>query len=176
MPSRAPKSSKRRGDAGKPKGGKIVRAAVQKAAAKPVVRNNDLPEVTIKVQRKSTYARAQFDRKMNALKKLSDEGKLFKQANPVARDRTITDGYKDRIRQKIFDKYWPHDKKMTERLVQRLRKQQPDHVWELQLGGPDDVSNLKLLEGTTNREVGGQIWQQIRNLPDGTPIRIEVVD
>ncbi|MCG5449541.1 MULTISPECIES: endonuclease [Micromonospora] len=176
MPSRAPKSSKQRGGSGKPKGGKLVRAAVQKASAKPVVRNNDLPEVTIKVKRKSMHARAQFDRKMNALKKLSDEGKLFKQANPVARDETITKGYKARIRQKIFDKYWPHDKKLSNKLTERLRLQQPDHVWELQLGGPDDVSNLKLLHGDTNRDVGQQIWQQIMKLPDGTPIRIEVVD
>ncbi|WP_444947735.1 endonuclease [Micromonospora ureilytica] len=176
MPSRAPKSSKQRGGAGKPKAGKLVRAAVKKAAAKPVVRNNDLPEVTIKVQRKSTYARAQFDRKMNALKKLSDEGKLFKQANPVARDESITKAYKARIRQKIFDKYWPHDKKLANRLSERLTDQHPDHVWELQLGGPDDVSNLKLLHGHTNEDVGRQIRQQIMKLPDGTPIRIEVVD
>ncbi|MFE9192918.1 endonuclease [Micromonospora sp. NPDC007208] len=176
MPSRAPKSSKKRGGAGKPRVGKGVRAAVKKAAAKPVVRNNDLPEVTIKVQRRPFHARGQFDRKMNALKKLSDEGKLFKQANPVGRDKKITADYKKRIRQKIFDKYWPHDKKMANALAARLRKQQPDHVWELQLGGADDVSNLKLLHGRTNWDVGGQIWHQIKNLPDGTPIRIEVVD
>ncbi|SIM86517.1 endonuclease [Micromonospora cremea] len=176
MPSRAPKSSKQRGNAAKPKVGKGVRAAVKKAAAKPVVRNNALPEVTIKVQRRPFHARGQFDRKMNALKKLSDEGKLFKQANPVARDKKITADYKKRIRQKIFDKYWPHDKAMANKLAARLRNQQPDHVWELQLGGADDVSNLKLLHGRTNWDVGGQIWRQIKKLPDGTPIRIEVVD
>jgi len=172
----APKSSKKRGGAGKPKVGKGVRAAVKKAAAKPVVRNNDLPEYVLKIKRKPTYKKGPFDRKVRALQKLSDEGKLFKQANPVARDKKITADYKKRIRQKIFDKYWPHDKKMANALAARLRKQQPDHVWELQLGGADDVSNLKLLHGRTNWDVGGQIWRQIMNLPDGTPIRIEVVD
>lgn len=49
-------------------------------------------------------------------------------------------------------------------------------MWELQLGGPDTVDNLKLLHGRTNTDIGSQIWGQIQNLPDGTPIRIEVVD
>ncbi|WP_410817059.1 hypothetical protein [Micromonospora sp. 050-3] len=183
--SRAPRSATRRGSAGKPRVGARVQGAVEKPAvtpsakkppAKPVVRNNDLSEVTITVQREPFHARAQFDRKMNALKKLSDEGKLFKQANPVARDKKITDDYKARIRQMIFDKYWPHDKEMANRLSARLSLQHPDHVWELQLGGADDVSNLKLLHGLTNVDIGKQIWQKIMKLPDGTPIRIEVVD
>ncbi|MGC4759241.1 hypothetical protein [Micromonospora trifolii] len=183
--SRAPRSSTRRGSVGKPKAGKGVRApgkkrtaqpVVQKPPATPVARNDELSEVTIKVQREPFHARAQFDRKMNALRKLSDEGKLFKQANPVARDKRITDDYKARIRQKIFDKYWPHDQDMANRLSDRLSLQHPDHVWELQLGGADDVSNLKLLHGLTNVDIGKQIWQKIMKLPDGTPIRIEVVD
>jgi hypothetical protein len=50
----------------------------------------------------------------------------------------------------------------------------PDHVWELQLGGPDDPSNLHILDAFTNQAIGRQIWQQIRNLADYTPIRINI--
>lgn len=168
-----------RGAAQKPKAGKIVRAAVQHLE-KPIKRvtgpDPSLPTKVVRVQRKPEHARAQFDRKMAALKKLSDEGKLYKATNPVERNKDITDGYKARIRQMIFDKYWPHDKDMANRLSQRLSRYHPDHVWELQLGGPDTVENLKLMHGKTNTDIGSQIWAQIRNLPDGTPIRIEVVD
>ncbi|MEE3920570.1 hypothetical protein V2I01_27060 [Micromonospora sp. BRA006-A] len=133
------------------------------------------PTKVVRVERRDFHATAQFRRKMAALKKLSDSGKLYKATNPVQRDKSITDGYKDRIRQKIWDKYWPHDKDLANRLSQRLSDYHPDHVWELQLGGPDTVDNLKLLHGRTNTDIGSQIWGQIQNLPDGTPIRIEVV-
>ncbi|MEW2543660.1 endonuclease [Micromonospora chalcea] len=174
-----PSPRRGRGAAAKPAAGKIVRKAVEKLE-KPIVRvtgpNRSLPAKVVRVQRRDFHATAQFRRKMAALKKLSDDGKLYKATNPVARDKNLTDGYKDRIRQKIWDKYWPHDKDLANRLSQRLSDYHPDHVWELQLGGPDTVDNLKLLHGRTNTDIGSQIWGQIQNLPDGTPIRIEVVD
>jgi hypothetical protein len=52
---------------------------------------------------------------------------------------------------------------------------QPDHIWELQLGGPDVASNLRFLDAFTNTNIGmQQIWPQIRNLPVGTKIRIAI--
>lgn len=48
----------------------------------------------------------------------------------------------------------------------------PDHVWELQLGGPDVASNLHILDAFTNQDIGRQIRQQIHALPDYTPLRI----
>ncbi|ANY67522.1 hypothetical protein BBD42_14345 [Paenibacillus sp. BIHB 4019] len=51
---------------------------------------------------------------------------------------------------------------------------QPDHVWELQLGGPDTVKNLKFLDTFTNWHIGvKQIRPQIRDLPTGTKIKIK---
>lgn len=177
MPRRAPRGTRTRGGAGKPGAGTIVRKAVAELD-KPRVRapNPDLPEFTVKVRRQPHYKMGPFDRKMRALKRLSDEGKLFKATNPVQRDKSITKEYKARIRQRIWDKYWPHDKDMANRLNERLKGVDPDHVWELQLGGPDTADNLRLLDRATNRDIGTDIWRQIRNLPDGTPIRIEVVD
>lgn len=57
-----------------------------------------------------------------------------------------------------------------------MRCNQPDHVWELRLGGPDTRSNLKMLDTFTNWHIGTQqIWPQIRNLPVGTPIKIRIL-
>jgi hypothetical protein len=186
MAKPGPTGGRKRGGAAKPKAGNLVGAAVKKASAPPVKRNNNLPEVTIRVQRKSLHHRTDFDRKMAALKRLSDQEKLFKQANPVARDTSITGGFKDRIIRKIHNKWNKSDtgsaaqdarnRAAGDRMKQRVRDQNPDHVWELQLGGPDKVSNLKLMDADTNQDIGNQIRVQIMNLPDGTPIRIEVVD
>lgn len=50
----------------------------------------------------------------------------------------------------------------------------PDHVWELQLSGPNVPSNLKFLDSFTNEDMGmRQNWLQIKVLPVGTKIKIE---
>ncbi|MET8262765.1 endonuclease [Micromonospora arida] len=190
MPSHKPKSSKPRGDVPKAKVGKLIGKALEPAAKKPkkripappVTRNNDLPEYVLKIKRKPTYKKGPFDRKVRALQKLSDEGKLFKQANPVDKDPALTEAYRERIRQAIFAKYWPPGGKATEegkamanKLLARLGRLDADHVWDPQLGGPDTVDNLRLLDSHTNRDMGLDIWRDIQKLPDGTPIRIEVI-
>lgn len=50
----------------------------------------------------------------------------------------------------------------------------PDHVWELQLGGPGITDNLRMLDANTNQAIGGQIRQQIMHLPDHSPISISI--
>ncbi|WP_410817859.1 endonuclease [Micromonospora sp. 050-3] len=188
MPSHKPKSSKPRGDVPKAKVGKLVGKAVEAAATKPkkraepVTRNNDLPEFVLKIKRKPFYKKGPFDRKVRALQKLSDEGKLFKQANPVDKDPELTKAYRKRVRDAILAKYWPPGGKATEegkamarKLQARLDSLDVDHVWDPQLGGPDTVDNLRLLDSDTNQDMGNEFWQMIRKLPDGTPIRIEVI-
>ena len=39
---------------------------------------------------------------------------------------------------------------------------QPDHVIELQLGGPDSGDNLRMLEATRNEKIGSQLSQNIK--------------
>lgn len=48
--------------------------------------------------------------------------------------------------------------------------QQIDHVKDLQLGGTDEVSNLKPLDKVVNASLGRQVAWQIRGLPDGAVI------
>jgi hypothetical protein len=43
----------------------------------------------------------------------------------------------------------------------------PDHRWELQLGGPNVSSNLKMMDWFTNRRIGNMIWNQIKDLKVG---------
>ncbi|SIN40765.1 hypothetical protein [Micromonospora cremea] len=174
----------------KAKVGKLVGKAVEAADKKPkkripappVTRNNNLPEFVLKIKRKPSYKKGPFDRKVNALKKLSDEGKLFKQANPLDKDPELTKNYRKRVMDAIFAKYWPPGGKATEegkamanKLLARLAGLDADHVWDPQLGGPDTVDNLRLLDSHTNQDMGREIWNEIRKLPDGTPIRIEVI-
>ena len=45
-----------------------------------------------------------------------------------------------------------------------------DHVHDLQLGGVDEATNLKLLDLSVNRSFGSQIHHQIKNCPVGTLI------
>lgn len=43
-----------------------------------------------------------------------------------------------------------------------------DHIIDLQLGGTDDILNLKPLDMSVNRSLGAQIQNAIKNYPDGT--------
>ncbi len=56
--------------------------------------------------------------------------------------------------------------KETQNALGDLRQQcSPDHVVELQVGGADDVSNLRLLDRDRNSKAGTRIWnEQIRDL------------
>jgi hypothetical protein len=52
---------------------------------------------------------------------------------------------------------------------------QPDHSWELQLGGPDTRENLRFLDALTNENIGRlQIWHQLKKLSVGTRGRIAI--
>lgn len=51
------------------------------------------------------------------------------------------------------------------------KSQDVDHTIELQLGGLDNVSNMKGLDSSVNRSFGRQIQNQIKDLPAGTQIR-----
>jgi 5-methylcytosine-specific restriction endonuclease McrA len=45
-----------------------------------------------------------------------------------------------------------------------------DHIQDLQLGGSDEVWNMRGLDRSVNRSMGSQIQQKIKNLPEGTKI------
>lgn len=158
--------------------GKIVRIAIDHLK-KVRVRgpNRALPPVTVRVQYKDFMPRRHFERKARALERLSSQGKLYKATNPVGpADSRLAADYKDQVIQRIHRTYSRRDPEGTRALIDRVRDMHVDHRWERQLGGPDVRSNLGMLDARTNTDVGmQQIWPQIRDLPDGTPIRIEVI-
>lgn len=121
-------------------------------------------------------SRREFDRKASSLKALGDEGKLHRAESPVARDRAVTREFRQDMIRRIWNQYGERNPDFANSLIHRVTKRmQPDHVWELQLGGPDVASNLRFLDSFTNWHVGTQqIWPQIRDLPVGTPIRIVI--
>jgi hypothetical protein len=130
----------------------------------------------VAVRWKPGMPKAQFGLKADALQELSDRGALSKAPNPVSRDTSITNKYKANLIARVFDQFGATNPDLAESLKGRILAQMnPDHVWELQLNGPDVASNLHILDAYTNQEIGRQIWGQIRILPDYTPIRIIIL-
>jgi len=121
-------------------------------------------------------SRIEFVRKAQSLEDLGKQGLLFKAPykTNVMRDKSITQGYRQDMIDRIWSQYSSTNKEFATALVRRVTKQmQPDHVWELQLLGPDSVDNLRFLHSETNRMIGmHQINPQIQHLRPGTPIRI----
>lgn len=136
----------------------------------------DLDPVEVTVRWMPGMPKQQFRLKAESLQRLSDAGVLFKAPNPVSRDRQITGKYKQQLIKRVFDQYGQKNREFAEQLRSRiLGGMNPDHVWELQLGGPDHASNLHILEQFTIQHIGlQQIWPQIRDLPDFTSIRIRI--
>lgn len=138
----------------------------------------NIDPVEITVRRKPFMPKTEFRRKMAELHRLGEDGKLFKATNPVDRDQSVTRGYRQDVIDRIWDRYHDVNPDFADKLIERVTgTMQPDHVWELQLGGPDNWSNLRFLHGPTNEDIGmHQIRPQLSKLQDGTPIRIRVID
>ncbi|WP_457459620.1 LamG-like jellyroll fold domain-containing protein [Streptomyces sp. TE5632] len=119
--------------------------------------------------------KSQFKVKADALKQLSDEGKLFKAPNPLPPRVGIERGYKQEFFRKVYAQYNDKNPEFVAAARRRIfGNMNPDHVWELQLGGPDSVDNLHMLDAHTNQVIGRQIRQQIMKLPDYTPISVTI--
>lgn len=121
---------------------------------------------------------SEFWKKTRALLELSGRGVLVKAPNPVPRDSSVVNQFRADMERRIFEQYGSTNPDFASRLQFRIRQRMsPDHVCDLQLGGPDNASNLRFLDRSVNEQLGmRQIWPQIRNLPDGTRITIFVVD
>src|SRR5436190_1507833 len=123
--------------------------------------------VGVSIRFEEGFSRPHFAKKARQLSQLSDEGKLYKAPNPVARDRAVTANYKRDVIRRIYDQYGTRNRQFADAARQRVLRMDVDDVHELQLGGPDSPDNLQLLHSTTNQVVGTQqIWPQIRPLPD----------
>lgn len=137
--------------------------------------NPDLPAHTVTVEWKPGMPKVQFARKALALRRLGNDGELFKAKEPGNRDTQITRDYKGALINIIEGVHGKSDPELAAQSSALARSMQPDHVNELQVGGADSWRNLRMLHGPTNYEIGTQqIRSQIRQLPEGTPIKVRI--
>jgi hypothetical protein len=134
------------------------------------------PAHTVTLAWEPGMPKVQFARKALALRRAGDRGALFKAVspNPDARDDQITKDYKGALINIVQGVHGRTDKTLADETSKLLRSMQPDHVAELQAGGPDTWENLKMLHGPTNNKLGTQIRQQIRTLDPGHPIKVRI--
>lgn len=74
---------------------------------------------------------------------------------------------------RIWEQYGEKNKEFANKLIDRItggKNMHPYHIWELQLGGPDNAKNLKLLDANTNVDIG---IKQIRRVEEYTKIKIK---
>lgn len=131
---------------------------------------------TVTLEWKPGMPKHAFERKASALQRLGEEGNLFKFKGKTEdyRDKEITKQYKGAL-EALIRRNNKDDPEFAEEAAVAARKMQPDHVNELQTGGPDAWRNLRMLDRTTNFDIGTQqIRPQIRDLPDGKPINIDI--
>ncbi|MFF3273217.1 hypothetical protein ACFYWU_20170 [Streptomyces chrestomyceticus] len=136
--------------------------------------DNSMKPVTVPVRWKPGMPKSQFARKAQQLHSLGRRGELYKATNPVSRDKKITDDYKGAL-MRIISNNHKENPDLAEAARRTARSMHPDHVQELQAGGRDHWENIRMLHGETNTDIGNhQIWPKIRELPDGTPLKIKV--
>ncbi|MFB5764124.1 hypothetical protein ACE5LO_27600, partial [Paenibacillus medicaginis] len=134
-------------------------------------------EFTVTLEYKEGMNKRDFERKAKYLERLSKEGKLTRAKNPVKRNKYITEKYKKDVKKRIERMYGSKDPEKAKELIKRVDTMNPDHLWDLQLNGPDSRRNLKLLDGYTNQQLGRDVWSQIRDVnkvPVGNLIKIIV--
>ncbi|MEU0945136.1 hypothetical protein ABZ379_20410 [Streptomyces canus] len=131
---------------------------------------------TVTLEWKPGMPKQAFERKARALQRLGEEGKLFKFKGRTKdyRDSKITADYKGALTALIHRNH-KDDPEFAKEAAEAARRMEPDHTNELQTGGPDAWRNLRMLDRFTNQDIGNvQIRQQIKDLPDGNPINIDI--
>ncbi|MEU2286011.1 LamG-like jellyroll fold domain-containing protein [Streptomyces sp. NPDC013178] len=149
---------------------------VQAGTVPVLVHNDDEACPTdITVSWEPGMPKSQFKLKADALKQLSDEGKLVKAPNPLPPRAGIEKGYKQDFFKRVYAQFNDKNPEFVAAARRRIfGGMNPDHVWELQLGGPDVADNLHMLDANTNQAIGRQIRQQIMHLPDYSPISVTI--
>ena len=80
------------------------------------------------------------------------------------------------INAKINQQYGRRNPEFATKLKKKVRHgMDVDHIVDLQLNGKDALSNLQMLDRSTNRSIGPQISHQIKKLPEGTKINQVVI-
>ncbi|WP_010304017.1 hypothetical protein [Candidatus Odyssella thessalonicensis] len=126
--------------------------------------------VTLTLEFKEGMNLRDFNRKVKALQDLAERGKLFKASNPVQRNPRVTAAYRARIKKQAEKQWKVSDPQKYNKIKEKIANKQADHMHDLQVKGLDHASNLCLLDANVNQLLGYQLWQQLRKLPNNTPI------
>ncbi|WP_460539715.1 hypothetical protein [Glycomyces halotolerans] len=137
-----------------------------------------------------------FNRKAKDLVRLGQQGKLKRTLDTKSiRDPDITKKHRSRMIKNLAEKHknnpklkqiieqfkgsekGPDGKWRPKSVTEKGQLRDPDHVHELQLGGPDDVSNLRWMDAHTNRKIGRDIYQALEDakVAEGTPVIVRIV-
>ena len=157
-------------------GGKTGSGGVRNKAILKSDELGEYAEVLVKYDKR--MPRAQFERKMAKLQELSDRNMLYK-TRVTSRDRAIADAYRQNMIDRIWTQYGKNNPQFAKQLIKKITdrtKMQIDHTWELQLGGPDTIDNLRYLDAFTNRNIGiDQIHRQLNYNDIPYSIRVKIV-
>lgn len=129
--------------------------------------------VTRLLRRGRPFDPRHFERKLNQLAQLSRDGKLVRTTG-YKRNSNLTKKYKQDVIDRVKRRYEKRDPTGTQRLIDRIKRMDPDHRHDLQLGGPDARSNLKMLDTTSNKSIGALVRARMSKMGigPGTQIRI----
>ncbi len=146
--------------------GKLVKNVAGNRGAS-VAKN--ISDVTIEISHNKGSLKGNIE-KVKELNSLASAGKLQKTKVGDRKSALIKD-YRKQLNKKIERQYGKKNPKFTQQLLNRMKKEiDIDHIHELQLGGMDVLSNLRIRERAVNRSIGSQIQGQIKKLQEGTKI------
>jgi filamentous hemagglutinin len=153
--------------------GKMTSSTARLATRARMVEALDLVKpkgVALTLEFKEGMNMRDFNRKAKALQDLAERGKLFKAPNPVQRNPQVTAAYRARIKKQAAKQWKDSDPQKYQKIKEKIANKQADHMQDLQVRGLDHSSNLCLLDANVNQLLGSQLRQQLRKLPDNTPI------
>lgn len=111
------------------------------------------------------------------LKYVSDTKKVRK-GNPQKKKRELEEeqAVREAVQMEKAGDLPGAQKHMDDRMKE-LDGQEADHIIELQVGGKDELANLKMIDATTNHGMGGQLLHQLdraveAGMKHGDPIEI----
>jgi hypothetical protein len=165
--------------------GKDIRLDPDRVKAKPKFTsgfNEDLPaptfdpktkKWTINLRMHEGWDRSDFESKAGHLQNLGEEGKLTKTSDTKdLRDDAARQWRADKEREAFHE---AKDQADLDRRLRELDGQQVDHAQDLQLGGQDSANNMWAIDSATNHGMGGQIKQQLGQVPPGAQIQVNVI-
>ena len=151
--------------------GKLVNKVAGKGG-KTVAKN--ISDVTIEISHNKGSLKGNIE-KVKELDYLASTGKLHK-TKVGDRNSNLTVKYRAELNKKIKQQYGEKHPEFAQKLLYRVKnKIDIDHLHELQLGGPDILSNLRIRERAVNRSIGSQIQGQLKKLPEGQQVDSVVI-